>query len=439
MKTSAVRVRWSSGALVAAALLMGGALVATVWSTRRGVRDASEMLVRGHSDSLLDGIRMRMFALDGPPTRESLAALLEELRPDGLRYLAQLDRHGAVLADAGVPASGTPPTSADLAGVPSGSPVAIEDRIRVVMRRVPNQALRRAVRARVSDRERLTRLERARLREQMREQRLGPLVIEFEPAIADELHSATDQSLAIGTIAAGALLIGALVLIRWILHRESLVRRLEHERRLASLGEMSAVMAHEIRNPLASLKGNAQLLARSLPEGERARAKADRVVHEAIRLESLTNDLLEFARTGAIAREEVDPAAVLREAAAAFDEPRVTVEADGAPARWSLDPARMRQVLGNLIENALEAGDGEVTATVTAEGDRLSFAVRDRGAGFAPEVLPRVFEPFFTQRTHGTGLGLAVARRLVELHGGTIVARNHPDGGAELLISIPRG
>jgi two-component system sensor histidine kinase HydH len=215
-------------------------------------------------------------------------------------------------------------------------------------------------------------------------------------------------------------------------------RARERERRLATLGEMSAVLAHEIKNPLASLKGNAQLLARSLPEGEKPRAKADRIVDEAVRLEHLTNDLLAFARSGEIKIVEADPAALLRDAAAATAGDRVAIDDGGAPRSWPLDADRLRQVLVNLLENAAEISEGPIEAAVTRAGAGLRFTVRDHGPGLPAEDLERLFEPFFTKRTRGTGLGLAVCKRLVELHGGTIAARNAAGGGAELVIDLPR-
>jgi two-component system, NtrC family, sensor histidine kinase HydH len=411
-------------ALIGAALLMGAALLATVWTTNRGVRDASETLERGQGDVIQDAVRMRVATLDASPTKSDLADILAELGPEGLTYIAAFDRRGGLLAAAGEAVGKADGIEPGLLEERSRQPIAAGDRRRTVLRRPLGRHARR--------------LEEAGLGAGGRH-RLGPILLEFEPRIADDLRSDAGRTLAIGALAAGGLLLAALALFRWILYREVLERRLEHERRLASLGQMSATLAHEIRNPLASLKGNAQLLARALPEDERSRKKADRVVAEAMRLEALTNGLLEFARTGAIHREPADPAALLREAAAAVDEQRVAIDAAGAPPEWPLDRQRMRQVLINLIENAAEASaESAVEARVVAERDRLLFVVRDHGPGIAAEDLARIFEPFFSRRVQGTGLGLAVAKRLVELHGGTLTARNAPGGGAEFSITLPR-
>jgi two-component system sensor histidine kinase HydH len=161
-------------------------------------------------------------------------------------------------------------------------------------------------------------------------------------------------------------------------------------------------------------------------------------VSEAVRLEALINDLLEFARAGAIHREDTDPSALVREVALALDPERITIDSTAAPARWRLDADRLRQVLSNLVENALQAGEGQVEVRVARRGDELWFVVRDHGSGIDPDDLEHIFEPFFTRRTRGTGLGLAVARRLVELHQGSLSAENAPDGGAVFTIRIPR-
>jgi two-component system sensor histidine kinase HydH len=420
--TSNTFARVSPWALIAAALLMGAALLATVWTTNRGVRDASETLERGQAGVLQEAIRTRLVELGQLPIKEDLDEILAEFEPEGLTYVATLSRDGTITAAAGEPLSRPADIQKHLTDLRPGIPVAVGDRLRVLLRNPMRRGRRRSAAA-----------------GQPWSRRAGPLVIEFEPRIAADLRSAAAQTLAVGAVAAGGLLLAALVLFRWILHREALERRLEHERRLASLGQMSAVLAHEIRNPLASLKGNAQLLARALPEGERTRGKADRVVGEAIRLENLTNDLLEFARTGAIRREPTDPALLLREAASVAGDQPVSIEVTGAPDAWPLDRPRMLQVLTNLIENAVQTGAQPVEAKVERARDQLVYTVRDHGSGIAEDDLARIFEPFFSRRTTGTGLGLAVARRLVELHGGTILARNAPGGGAEFTVVLPRG
>jgi two-component system, NtrC family, sensor histidine kinase HydH len=409
--------RW---ALISAVIFMGGALLATVWSTHRGVDNASETLVRGQADVFHDGIRFYLIRLGAPASDDDLAVILKEHRAEGLRYIAVLDRAGRVVAEAGSSLQDRATLEAALAHVRPGTPVDVDDHVRVVYRRPRSQA------------------DAGRTRTDKPSRGYAPFVIEFEPRMAAELRKTSGRTLGIGALAAGAFLIVALGLMRWFLHREALERQLEHERRLASIGEMSAVLAHEIRNPLASLKGNAQLLARSLPEGEKPRAKAMRVVDEAVRLEALTNDLLEFARAGELKREEVDPAGLLREAAAAVDGERIGVDTTGAPALWPLDGERMRQVLTNLLENAVQADGSGVTASVSRQDRRLEFVIRDRGEGIPEDDLGRIFEPFYTRRTRGTGLGLAVAKRLVELHGGTISAANAADGGAIFRIVLPR-
>jgi len=265
------------------------------------------------------------------------------------------------------------------------------------------------------------------------------IVVEFEPTIASELHASAARSLGVSVVAALTLMVAAAVLFRLAVRAADAERRFQRQRHLATLGEMSAVLAHEIRNPLASLKGHAQLLSEQLPEDGRERRRADRVVQEAQRLETLTNHLLDFARSGRVQREEVAPAALVEEVAEAVAPGRTALRLDGAPARWSLDPLRMRQLLTNLLANALQASppDAAVDVALAREGDALVLSVRDRGAGIAAGQEERIFDAFHTTRAQGTGLGLAVARRIVELHGGTIRASNHPEGGALFTARIP--
>jgi len=263
------------------------------------------------------------------------------------------------------------------------------------------------------------------------------LAFEFEPLLATGLTQRARTTFFLATGVAALLALAAVILWRRAEREELLGARLAQSERLASLGTMSAVLAHEIKNPLASLKGNAQLLAESLPADGRSRAQADRVVEGAIRLQGLVQNLLDFARGGSIERTDIDPAELLF-LAAEDAAPAATLELDDAPPSWSLDAIRMRQVLENLLRNAVQASkQGLVKARVFVEADQLVYIVEDDGPGFPPEVLETIFEPFITTKSRGVGLGLAVARRIVLMHGGTIRAQNKDGGGAELRIAIP--
>ena len=163
-------------------------------------------------------------------------------------------------------------------------------------------------------------------------------LIEFVPVEAMVVERAATRSLAMGLLATAALLVATVVFWRLSLRSERLQEAMERDRLLARLGQMSAVLVHEIRNPLASLKGHAQLLLERLPESDGAHERAARVVREAVRLERLCEDLLSLFRSRRLDRSEVDPAAVLREAVDAIGDARIQVDAARAPRRWSLDP-----------------------------------------------------------------------------------------------------
>jgi signal transduction histidine kinase len=264
------------------------------------------------------------------------------------------------------------------------------------------------------------------------------ILLQFEPHLVARIDGAANATLAAGILgAAGLLLLGALAL-RLLRRTEESLRRLEKERRLASLGTMSAVVAHELRNPLAALKGHAQLLVESLETHPREKAQAERVVDAAWRLERLSASLLELARTGALVREAAAPASLVRAAVAPLDAARIRLDDSRSPPRWSLDPLRFQQVITNLVENALQSTtEGPVEVRVAEEGGRLVVEVRDHGPGVPDADRERIFEPFVTSRAKGVGLGLAVARQVVALHQGTLAVFDAPGGGACFRIEIP--
>jgi two-component system sensor histidine kinase HydH len=265
------------------------------------------------------------------------------------------------------------------------------------------------------------------------------LLIVYEPVEANALRQSATRSLAVALLTVLALIGATIVLWRLARRAEALQATAERDRTLVTLGEMSAVLAHEIRNPLAALKGHAQLLVERLSQTGSERKKAERLVHESRRLERLVDDLLSFVRASRVAPAPAEPAAVLRDAVQDVAPDRVDVDTGGAPASWRLDASRVRQALANLLRNAVEASPegARVSATAEANGHELVFRIRDHGPGLPPGDPDHLFEPFHTTRVHGTGLGLAVARRIAELHGGRVAARTHPAGGAEFSIVIP--
>jgi len=390
--------------LAIALALVAAALVATVLATRHSVADAFATVGDGQAIAEDQAVRADLADLEGPPTSSDLVAVVAQHRDEGVRYVALVDNHGEIVAEAGTPRG--------------------EFNLRV---RTARQVVHVHGRLRVES-------PYGFRRSWGRNTRGMWLAIEVEPSEADELRAAANRSILIGVLAAVALFGVAIAVVRRELRRQAEDRARERERRLASLGEMSAVLAHEIKNPLASLKGNAQLLASTLPEGEKPRAKAERVVDEAVRLEKLIQDLLAFVRTGTIERSAYDPAILARDAASAV-QGEVTVEA-GPVRTFQLDGPRIREVLVNLIDNAVAAGP-PVRVHVAVERDHVIYEISDHGPGVPAADRDKIFEPFHTGKTRGTGLGLAIAKRLVELHRGTIAVDDAPGGGARFRIALP--
>jgi two-component system sensor histidine kinase HydH len=210
---------------------------------------------------------------------------------------------------------------------------------------------------------------------------------------------------------------------------------------MAALGEMSAVLAHEIRNPLTSLKGHSQLLTEALagPGLEKPRAKAERVVTEAVRLEQITNDLLDFVKQGELDRTATDLGALVAERVSPLvPAERLRLQLPDESVVLPVDASKLGQLIDNLVQNAVQAGEGPVEIGLSLGAGQAVLAVRDHGPGIPAGQEDRIFEPFVTTRVRGTGLGLAIARRIADRHGGTLVASNHPEGGALFRLSLPR-
>ncbi len=219
-----------------------------------------------------------------------------------------------------------------------------------------------------------------------------------------------------------------------------------HER-LADLGRIAAGLAHELRNPLASMTGCLELLRGNGALGEEDAHLTEIVLREAARLDQLVSRLLSFTRPEASQRREVDLAQLAGDTLEMFGgdrlSDRVRLDAELSSVRVSCDADQVRQVLWNLLRNATEAatarqgGGGAVVVRVGPRGGAAVIAVEDNGAGIAPSALPHLFTPFFTTKETGTGLGLATVQRIAEAHGGSVGVDAPAGGGARFTFALP--
>jgi two-component system NtrC family sensor kinase len=234
-------------------------------------------------------------------------------------------------------------------------------------------------------------------------------------------------------------------------------RQLVRADRLASLGEMAAGIAHEIKNPLAGIYGAAQILVNEFPEGDPKREIVGEMMALVNRLDNTIKDLLNFARytepqfTKGNLNDVIDKVLFLVQQIPEGKRARIVREFDPAMPEIEMDPEQMKQVFLNLALNALQAAPGGVTLTIRTRGDApaegdavrhraryVMASVADDGPGIPPDKLGKIFQPFFTTKEHGTGLGLSMTRKILDLHEGRITAESRPGSGAIFTVFLPK-
>jgi signal transduction histidine kinase len=225
-------------------------------------------------------------------------------------------------------------------------------------------------------------------------------------------------------------------------------RRLSHAASLASVGELSSSVVHEMRNPLSSIKMNLRALREKVQGDAAYRELADIASNQVERLEHMLSDLLGYGkplhleltgvRFGDVARDVVDVMRPEAEKRAVS----IRVQDHLEDTELKTDREQMRRALTNLVANAVQAAKLNGTVLVTGRIDaqapeRVAISVSDDGPGLSEAQMDKLFQPFFTTRDGGIGLGLANVKKIVDYHGGTVSAENRPEGGAVFTIYLP--
>lgn len=235
-------------------------------------------------------------------------------------------------------------------------------------------------------------------------------------------------------------------IMRDLSQEHDLAEQVRRSSRLAILGEMVATVTHEIRSPLALIGGFARQLSKEPGLTDKAQHKLEIISQEVGRLESILNELGDLSRPQKYNWQETDLAEVVAHVGELMDPQlrrqkcRLSVIREQELPVIMADRDRLSQVLINLLNNAMQAGQGPPQVEVELRPDGAGgvlLEVRDRGGGVPPQAQDKIFTPFFTTKPGGTGLGLPVARRIVEEHGGKITLENNDQGGATVRITLP--
>jgi len=226
------------------------------------------------------------------------------------------------------------------------------------------------------------------------------------------------------------------------------LRRLEGEvrmrDRLAAVGRLAAGIAHEIRNPLASIAGSINVLSEVTPFNEEQQTLVNIITRESTRLNAIISDFLVYSREKSFKFSRMDLVPLMEDALALLanrsqtGELHIVREYATPTAFAAIDADRIKQVFWNLLENAVRAmnGKGTITISVQPAGDFIQVGIRDTGPGIPPNLTEKIFEPFQSQFEGGTGLGLAIVYQIVQAHGAKIFVRSTPGSGAEFVFEI---
>lgn len=225
--------------------------------------------------------------------------------------------------------------------------------------------------------------------------------------------------------------------------RKAAEQKVAEQAALARLGEMAAVVAHEVKNPLAGIGGALQIIGSRMPAGSEDRLIVNDMLDRIKTLDLMVRDLLVFARPRPLRRVSVEISQLLRDTASLLtrnpEYTQVEVHIDAAEGGADVDAEQLRGVLLNLLLNAAQAmnAKGRIEVQALLRDSRWIISISDQGPGVSPEAREKLFQPFFTTKHRGTGLGLAIAKRVIEGHGGRIELQWPAGGGTRAVVTIP--
>lgn len=409
-------------------------------AARQTIQEKGSVLIRALESGTRVGMGMRMH-------HSQLQALLEEMAwQPGVLWFAVTDENGKIIAHSDPRRVGESlyPAST-LRELNIGS----EERWRRLEQPEPALEIYRQFRP-LNGGEHHMRMMMRRESADLRNQAPQVIFIAFDTRELDADHARGLRNMVIMLCAAGVVMTATVLAQFWFRRyqrsRKQLQEATARKEKLLALGHLAAGVAHEVRNPLSSIKGLARYFAERTPADGEAHQLALVMAREADRLNRVVSELLELVRPVHLKYQSVDLNEVITHSLqlvsqdAASRAISLKFIAQPALCRIQADPDRLKQVLLNLYLNAIHAigRDGVITVAVRECGDgRVKVSVADSGKGMTAEQLQAIFTPYFTTKADGTGLGLAVVQNIVEQHGGTIDAESTPGKGALFTLYLP--
>lgn len=440
---------WLSWLLAAAILLLAGIFSALIVrdygresdAARRTIQEKGSVLIRALESGTRVGMGMRMH-------QAQLQTLMEEMASQpGVLWFAVTDDNGVIIAHSDPLQAGktlyTPETIQALN-------IGEQERWRRISAPEPALEIYRQFRPLYNSGGHHMRMMSRRNGMDLRADTPQVIFVAFDVRELDAAQSRERRNMIMMLGATGIVLLAMVLALFWFRRYQRSRRQLQEannrREKLVALGHLAAGVAHEIRNPLSSIKGLAKYFAERTPVSSESHELAQVMGKEADRLNRVVSELLDLVKPAHLTLQSVDLNVVIAHSLQLISQDAknrniaLQFTPESALRRIQADPDRLTQVLLNLYLNAIHAINREGTISVDAsesDGQNVEVTIRDSGQGMTTEQLQAIFTPYFTTKADGTGLGLAVVQNIIEQHGGTIHADSAPGQGAVFTFTLP--